>query len=85
MDALTQEDIWKGRTGREVTLAYQEGGTLVLYVKTRWGLDRLKEFAQAVADSDMTPAGIRRVCIETLGVPWKELRSGWQRFVLAPS
>lgn len=82
MDALTQEDIWEGRTGREVTLAYQEGGTLVSYIVVRWGLDQLNKFAQAVADSDMTPAGIRRVCVETLGVPWRELRSGWQRFVL---
>ncbi len=84
MEALTHQDVWRGRTDREVTLAYQEGGTLVWYVKARWGLGLLEEFAQAVADSDMTPAGIRRACTETLGVPWKELRSGWERFVLAP-
>ena len=38
MEALTEEDIWEGRTDREVTLAYQEGGTLVRYVKSAVGL-----------------------------------------------
>jgi hypothetical protein len=63
------------------TLANKEGGTRVPYVTVRWGLERLKELAQAVADSGMTPAGIRRACVETLGVPWKGRRSGWERFV----
>ena len=79
--SLAQEDIEKGRTRREIELAYEEGGTLVEYIWKRWGLERLRRFADAVAASDMTPAGIRRATRETLGVGWQQLESGWERFV----
>jgi len=79
--ALAQENIQKGRTRHEIELAYEEGGTLVEYIWKRWGLERLRRFADTVAASDMTPAGIRHATRETLGVGWKQLESGWERFV----
>ncbi len=82
MEALTQEDMSRGRSDREVTLAYEEAGTLVEYVEKEWGHVRLWVFAAAVADSDMTPAGIRQAVRSALGVKWKELTAGWRRYVL---
>jgi hypothetical protein len=81
MKALAQGNIEKGRTRREIELAYEEGGTLVAYVWKRWGLERLRRFADAVTASDMTPAAIRHATRETLGVGWQQLESGWERFV----
>ena len=82
MEALTQEDMSRGRSDREVTLAYEEAGTLVEYVEKEWGHVQLWVFAAAVADSDMTPAGIRQAVRSALGVKWKELTAGWRRYVL---
>ena len=82
MDALTHEDISRGRSRWKITLAYEEAGTLVEYVEKKWGHDRLWAFAKAVADSDMTPAGIRQAVRSTLGAKWKELIAGWRRYVL---
>jgi hypothetical protein len=66
---------------REIELAYEEGGTLVEYIWKRWGLERLRRFADAVTACDMTPAGIRHATRETLRGGWKELESGWKRFI----
>ena len=79
--ALMHGNIWHGLSKRQVDLAYLEGGALVLYLEKRWGMKRAWAFADAVAASDMTPAGIEEATSQSLGVTWSELYAGWKRFV----
>ena len=78
---LMHGDLWHGLSKRQIDLAYLEGGALVLYLEKRWGLKGAWAFADAVAASDMKPAGIERATRQSLGVSWRELYAGWKRFV----
>jgi hypothetical protein len=79
--ALVLEDIWKRQTELQVDLAYLEGGALILYLEKRWGLGDARRFTWAVAESDLTPAGIEQACVLALGIKWDTLYAGWKRFV----
>lgn len=78
---LMQGDIWHGLNGRQIDAAYMEGAALVLYLEKRWGLKGAWAFADAVAASDLTSAGIDRATRASLGVTWVELHRGWKEFV----
>ena len=78
---IMQGDLWHGLSNRQVDLAYLEGGGLVRYLWRRWGLKTTWAFADAVAASDLKPAGIERATRQSLGVTWSELYAGWKRFV----
>jgi len=82
-DAMGAGSLWMGNSTDEVRLAYLEASSVVLYVIDHWGLDKLKPFARAVADSDLTAEGIGKAVRESLGVGWDEFYAGWQQFVLA--
>ena len=79
--ALRHGSVWKGLSDHQIDLAYLEGGALVLYLEKRWGMKRAWAFADAVAASDMTPAGIEAATSQSLGVTWNQLYRGWKRFV----
>jgi hypothetical protein len=79
--ALRARSLWEGNRIEKVRLAYLEGASLVLYVLDRWGLRELREFVTAVSDSDLTRKGLDRAARDSLGVSWKDLRSGWAWFV----
>jgi hypothetical protein len=78
---LMHEHLWRGFSGHHISLAYLEGGALVRYLWKRWGFEGAWAFADAVAASDMTPAGIEQATSQSLGVTWSELYRGWKRFV----
>lgn len=79
--ALMYGDLWHGLTSLQVDIAYLEGGALVLYLEERWGIKGAWAFAGAVADSDMTPAGIQRATQQSLGITWGQLYRGWKGYV----
>jgi hypothetical protein len=78
---LMQGDLWHGLSTRQVDLAYLEGGGLVRYLWKRWGLKTTWAFADAVAASDLKPAGMEQATRQSLGITWAELYRGWKRFV----
>lgn len=82
LQGLRHENVWKGLSGLQRDLAYLEGGALVLYLEKRWGMKGAWAFADAVADSDMTRAGIKRATRESLGITWRELYRGWRRYAM---
>jgi hypothetical protein len=79
--ALRAKSLWRGNPIAKVRLAYLEGGSLVLYVRDRWGLDGLRDFVTAVSDSDLSEEGLDGAARESVGVSWDELRAGWTAFV----
>ncbi len=81
--AFGTEDLWRGNSTAQVRLGYLEAGSVVLYVARRWGLNRVKPFAVAVADSDLTRAGVEAAVRRRLGVSWADFYAGWRRYVLA--
>ena len=81
MQSLSQEDVLEGLDQDTLDLAYAEGSALVLYLEQRWDLERAWVFADAVAASDMTPAGIREATLRSLGITWSDLYRGWKAYV----
>jgi hypothetical protein len=79
--AIAVGSLWIGNSDEEVQLAYLEAGSVVLYILDAWGLDELKAWVTAVADSDLTPAGLGAATRETLGVTWDEFVTGWTAYV----
>jgi len=79
--AMAVGSLWIGNSDEEVQLAYLEAGSVVLYVLDEWGLATLKSWLIAVADSDLTPAGLNAATRETLGVTWDEFVEGWTAYV----
>jgi hypothetical protein len=79
--ALRAKSLWRGNPIAKVRLAYLEGGSLVLYVRDRWGLVGLRGFVTAVSDSDLSRKGLDGAARESVGVSWDELRAGWTAFV----
>jgi hypothetical protein len=79
--ALMHGNLWMGLDHFELGLAYLEGGALVLYLEKRWGMKGAWAFANAVAFSDMTAAGIERATSQSLGISWSELYRGWKGYV----
>lgn len=79
--AIAMGSLWSGNSTERVHLAYLEGSSLVSYVVQRWGLATLKEWAQAVADSNLTREGLDASTRETLRVSWSELEAGWKHYV----
>ena len=82
-DVIGTEDLWKGNSTEQVRLGYLEAGSVVLYVAHRWGLDKVKPFAIAVADSDLTAKGIGDAVRSSLGVGWDDFYAGWKDYVRA--
>ena len=78
---LMHGDVWKGFSARQRHLAYLEGGALVLYLEKRWGMKGAWAFADAVTNSDRTPAGIDQATRESLRISWRELYRGWKGYV----
>jgi len=74
-------NFWSDHSIDEVHLAYYEAGSVVSYVLSAWGLPALRDFSVAVADSDMTDAGIKAAVEQTLHVSWPEFVSGWEAYV----
>jgi hypothetical protein len=79
--ALAVKSLWRDNPIAKVRLAYLEGGSLVLYVLHRWGLDGLRDFVTAVSDSDLSRKGLDAAARESVGIGWHELRRGWTEFV----
>jgi hypothetical protein len=76
-------DVWDGGDGEAVSLGYDVGGALVSYVAARWGADRVRPFAQAVAAAEPTETGMDEALGRALGVTWRAFFAGWRRYVLA--
>jgi hypothetical protein len=73
-------DIWASRTTDAVRLAYAEAGATVRYVLARWGERRLYRWVRAVANSDLTDAGIMNSVKRELGISWRAFVSGWRAY-----
>ena len=82
-DVIATKDLWKGNSTQDVRLGYLEAGSVVLYVAHRWGLGKVKPFAVAVADSDLTAKGIGQAVQSSLGVGWDDFYAGWKDYVRA--
>lgn len=81
LTAIATGSLWSGNSTDRVHLAYLEGASLVSYVVHEWGLARLRRWARAVADSDLSEDGLDVATRDTVGVGWRELEEGWRRFV----
>ena len=79
--AISLGSLWTGNSDEEVQIAYLEAGSVVLYVLDEWGLTALKAWVTAVADSDLTPAGLNAATKESLGVTWEDFVAGWTAYV----
>jgi hypothetical protein len=83
-DALATGDLWAGNSYGDIDLAYTMAESLVAYVVSQWGVEALKPFCQAVANSDLSRGGLDRATRATLGVGWSRFYAGWKRSVLRP-
>jgi hypothetical protein len=81
--AFGTKDLWKGNSTDQVRLGYLEAGSVILYVAHRWGLDEVKPFAVAVADSDLSARGVGDAVQRSLGVSWDDFYMGWKKYVRA--
>ena len=81
-ESFADTDVWDGGDAEAVSLGYQVGGALVGYVVSRWGADKLRPFAQAVAAAEPSEAGMDEALGGSLGVGWREFYAGWRRYVL---
>ncbi len=79
--AIAMGSLWSGNSEQKVQLAYLEAGSVVLYVVDEWGSKGLKRWMTAVADSDLTPDGLRVATRDALGVTWGGFVAGWTRYV----
>lgn len=84
-EALATGSLWAGNEYRQIGLAYTIAESLVLYVLHDWGLQKLRPFCRAVADSDLSEEGLDRATREVLGVGWERFQAGWARYVLSSS
>lgn len=81
-DALAAGDLWSGNSYEDIDLAYTMAESLVAYVVSEWGVEALKPFCQAVANSDLSQEGLDRATRASLGVGWSGFYAGWKRSVL---
>lgn len=70
-----------GNPQDKVLLLYLEAGSVVLYVIDEWGVEKLRPWVTAVADSDLTPDEVEAATSEALGVSWDEFVAGWSQYV----
>ncbi len=82
-EVIATKDLWKGNSTDQVRLGYLEAGSVILYVAHRWGLDNVKQFVVAVADSDLSAKGIVDAVQSSLGVSWDDFYAGWKDYVRA--
>jgi hypothetical protein len=82
-ESFADADVWDGADAQAVRLGYQIGGALVGYVTSRWGADKVRPFAAAVAAAEPSEAGMDEALGGSLGVSWREFYAGWRRYVLA--
>lgn len=82
-DVIATKDLWKGNSTDQVRLGYLEAGSVILYVAHRWGLDKVKPFVVAVADSDLSAKGVGDAVQSSLGVSWNDFYAGWKDYVRA--
>jgi hypothetical protein len=80
-DAFGTEDLWKGNSTDQVRLGYLEAGSVIMYVAHRWGLDMVKPFVIAVADSDLSDRGVAGATEAALGVGWNDFYASWKKYV----
>ena len=79
-NAIALGSLWNGNAQEKVHLAYLEAGSVVLYILDTWGLQDLRRWVTAVADSSLTPAAIEAATDRSLGVSWDEFVAGWAEF-----
>ena len=82
-DVIATKDLWKGNSTDQVRLGYLEAGSVIMYVARRWGLDKVKPFVIAVADSDLSAKGVGDAVRSSLGVSWDDFYAGWKDYVRA--
>ena len=80
-NAIALGSLWSGNSQEKVHLAYLEAGSVVLYILDTWGLEGLRGWVTAVADTSLAPAAVESATSESLGVSWDEFVAGWSEYV----
>lgn len=80
-DAIAVGDIWSGRPTEEVRVLYSAAGSLVGFVRHRWGATVLRRWVRDVADSDLSAESIADLTERHLDMRWTAFELAWRAYV----